>query len=200
MRKPSQDRWDPAPSQPRIGEHRLSVTPLSGIFLLPMEVGGSSLIVQGGSHPAPRLLLLTQRWPGLSSACGNTREGISYYPQTSWYRPCKGPLLFSWLRSPLLEGSGSPGSTGATRSLQCEHRPWCPPCPLPPYSPSLPPAAHNIGQQQGQQQGHQKGHQEGDECVGQEVSVCGLGGWAEERVVLQDPITWSRCLVCRLWH
>ena len=113
MRKPSQDRWDPAPNQPRIGEHRLSVAPLSGICLLPMEVGGSSLIVQGSSHPSPRLLLLTQRWPGLSSACGKTREGISYYPQPSWCRPCKGPLLFSWPWIPLSEGSGSPGSTSA---------------------------------------------------------------------------------------
>lgn len=55
MRKPSQDRWDPAPNQPRIGEHRLSVAALSGICLLLMEVGGSSLIVQGSSHPSPRL-------------------------------------------------------------------------------------------------------------------------------------------------
>lgn len=88
-----------------------------------------------GLPPDPQLPLLTQRWPGLSSACRKAREGINYYPQAppgakpsrtqALSCPAKGPPLLSWLRTPLPEGSGSPHSTSATRSptdLSTSHR------------------------------------------------------------------------------
>lgn len=58
----------------------------------------------------------------------------------------------------------------------------------PPYSLSLSPAAHDVGQQQSEKQSHQQWHQEGDQCVSEEVSGRGLSRWAEEWVNLQDPI------------
>lgn len=70
----------------------------------------------------------------------------------------------------------------------------------PPHSLSLPPAAHDVSQQRSEQQSHQQGHQEGDQGVGEEVSVRGLSRWAEERVMLQDPITWGGHFIGGLWH